>query len=116
MIAIPEQSIVHTPGPWKAERFDIHATDDDDRDPNRWSVLTNYGNGKDYVVATVENGAPGDTMHTEEANAKAIAAIPEMIEFLNEVAMPPYSDSDLASLLETLRCRAGAILALVKVV
>ena len=107
--------VVHTPGPWKAERADMHAVDDEDRDPHRWSVMTDR-EGPDYFIATIENGAPGDTMRTEEANAKAIAAVPTMIEFLQEVALPPYADSNLSSLLKTLECRAKAILDAIKVV
>lgn len=112
----PVDRVVHTPGPWKAELADMHAVDDEDRDTTRWSVLTDYQTGGDYFIATIENGAPGDIMRTEEANAKAIAAVPLMIEVLEEVALPPWSDSDLAGLLNTLRVRAQSVLDKIKVV
>jgi len=99
--------ICSTAGPWKAERADLHG--DDEPDPNRWSVLTE-GRDKDYFVATIENGAPGDCCETEQHNAALIAAAPDMLEVLREVALPPYPDSDVASLLETLRSRATAVL------
>lgn len=98
-----------TPGPWKAEQVDM-----DGDDPNRWSVLTS-GLDRDYFVATVENGAPGDSLATEEANARLMASAPEMLEVLREVALPPYSDSDLSSLLNTLRTRAASVLARIRV-
>jgi hypothetical protein len=37
-----------------------------------------------YLVATIENGAPGDFCDTEYANARLIAAAPELFEALNE--------------------------------
>lgn len=100
-----EHSVVHTPGPWKAENADLHGDEDD----TRWSVLT-AGQDRDYFVATIENGAPGDTLDTEAANARLIAKAPELLEFIQEVALPPHSDSDLESLLITLRCRARTLL------
>jgi hypothetical protein len=42
------------------------------------------------------------------ANAQLIAAAPDMLEVLREVALPPWHDSDLRSLLETLQARAQA--------
>ncbi len=41
---------------------------------------------------------------------RAVAAIPAMIEVLEEVSLPPYPDSDPYSLLETLRVRAQLVL------
>jgi len=47
-----------TPGPLKAAQADI-----EDEDDSRWSVLTD---GKqEYFVATIENGAPGDTLEDD---------------------------------------------------
>ena len=69
----------HTPGPWKAEQADIHSEDD-----NRWSVLASRTVG-DFFVATIENGAPGDIMATEGANARLIAAAPELLEACQEL-------------------------------
>ena len=58
----------HTPGPWTASM----GTEDDNE---RWCVLNEAG----YLLATVENGAPGDTLETEEANARLIAAAPGLL-------------------------------------
>lgn len=44
-----------------------------DEDPNRWSVMMNAGD-KQYFIATIENGAPGDTLETEKANAYLLTA------------------------------------------
>lgn len=101
---VGDQPLVHTPGPWTADHGDCM-----EQDSERWSVFAER-DGKQYFVATIENGAPGDTLDTEEANAKLMAAAPDMLEVLREVALPPYPDSDLASLLETLRMRAKSVL------
>jgi hypothetical protein len=63
----------HTPGPWSVERGDVL-----DSDSERWSVLTT--GPRRYFIATVENGAPGDTLETELANARLIAAAPDLLE------------------------------------
>lgn len=63
----------HTPGPWVATKADIY-----DSDPNRWSVCTSGERG--YFIATIENDAPGDTLKTEEANARLIAAAPDLFK------------------------------------
>ncbi len=71
----------HTPGEWEAmppKKIGKH-----------WRVGANAklgGNGAIggasvlYYVATIDNGAPGDTLETEEANARLIAAAPEMLQ------------------------------------
>lgn len=61
----------HTPGPWKAVKG-ISATD-----PMRCGVAAVRGE-TEYLVATIENGAPGDWCSTEEANAHLIASAPDM--------------------------------------
>ena len=33
-----------------------------------------------YLLAVIENGAPGDTLKTEQANAALISAAPELLE------------------------------------
>jgi hypothetical protein len=47
-----------------------------DDEPERWTVVSDYG----YLIATIENGAPGDSLDTEEANASLIAAAPDLLE------------------------------------
>lgn len=68
-----KQEVQHTPGTWIAVNADIN-----DSDPNRWSVCVD-GEAQ-YFIATIENGAPGDTLGTEEANARLIAAAPDLLE------------------------------------
>ena len=65
------ERVQHTPGPWMASR----GMEDE---PERWDVLQNTDE-KHYIIATIENGAPGDTMDTEAANANLIAAAPELL-------------------------------------
>lgn len=91
----------HSPGPWEASK----GTEDE---PERWQVIR--VESPQFIIATIENGAPGDTLETEAATARLIALSPEMIEFIREVALPPYADSDLASLLTTLRTRAASLI------
>ena len=98
------QFVSHTPGPWKAEKCDIDEVEDE-----RWSVMKPTDQG-DFFIATIENGAPGDCLRTEACNARLMAKSPEMFEFLQEVAAGPYSDSDLASLLQTFKVRAQTII------
>lgn len=66
----------HTPGPWEASRGI-------DKEPDRW-VVTVVG-PKPWGVATIENGAPGDTLKTEEANARLFAAAPELLRELKHL-------------------------------
>lgn len=69
----------HTPGEWYAEPGDLHA--DGDPDPLRWSVLAKVA-GVPFVLATVENGAPGDTCDTERRNALLFAASKDLLAVL----------------------------------
>lgn len=57
-----------TAGPFIVVEGDCHGSESD-----RWSVCA-VRDGKSFFVATVENGAPGDTLETEQANAKLFAA------------------------------------------
>lgn len=59
----------HTPGPW------VHVENDDEYD-------VKHGIGSDRTVATVRTG--GD-MQRVEANARLIAAAPELLEALKEL-------------------------------
>jgi hypothetical protein len=76
-----------TPGEWYADRADLNADDPDDADPDRWAVLVKVeGRPHSFLVATVENGAPGDTMDTEEANARLMAASKDLLAALKACA------------------------------
>lgn len=64
-----------TPGPWKAVKgLDLHG-DEDDQDANRCSVVVDGPH--QYFIATIENGAPGDTCESEFCNALLVAAAPD---------------------------------------
>lgn len=51
-------------------------------------------------------------IHSElsEELRRCYALLDSALEVLEEVALPPYSDSDVTSLLETLRARAAKVL------
>lgn len=61
-----------TPGPWKAIKGSVPSDD------MRCAVVAIRGK-MSYLVATIENGAPGDFCDTEYANALLIAAAPELL-------------------------------------
>jgi hypothetical protein len=61
----------HTPGEWKVIKG---AAEGDDM---RCAVVVEQGKMQ-YLIATIENGAPGDFCETEEANAILIASAPKM--------------------------------------
>lgn len=75
-------SATHTPGPWSA----IKGIKDGDE--MRCGVVCQHGKMQ-YLIATIENGGPGDFCETEEANAKLMAAAPEFLVALQEIADHP---------------------------
>ena len=66
----------HTPGDWMA---DVTGRS------KRWRVYARVLDGPSYVVAAVHNGAPGDTLDTEAANARLIAASPCLLAICVEM-------------------------------
>jgi hypothetical protein len=67
----------HTAGEWKAVQADLHGDDN-----SRWAVVVDAPppiEGQ-YFIATIENGAPGDSLKTEEANAQLLAASKALLE------------------------------------
>ena len=68
--------VEHTPGPWKAAKGH-------DGEPDRWCVVA--ARKKQYLIAVIENGQPGDCCETEGATARLIAAAPELLEALKAV-------------------------------
>lgn len=68
----------HTPGPWEAFKGVEQG------DEMRCGVSAMRGK-VGYLVATIENGAPGDFCDTEFANARLIAAAPELLEALKNL-------------------------------
>ena len=78
----------HTPGDWMA---DVTGRS------KRWRVYARVNDGPSYIVAVVHNGAPGDTLDTERANARLIAAAPNLLAALQVVvAATPEGRLDLA--------------------
>lgn len=73
----PVSKPTHTPAPWKAATGGV-----DGDEPLRWVVVTD--GDPEYFIAEIQNGEPGDTMATEEANARLFAAGPEMLATLRE--------------------------------
>lgn len=69
----------HTPGPWKAIKGGLAEGDD-----MRCAVVASRG-PTDYLVATIENGAPGDFCETEWANAQLMASAPVLREELDDM-------------------------------
>lgn len=80
-------SAAFTPGPWQAIKG-VEASDE-----MRCGVSA-MRDGIGYLVATIENGAPGDSCDTEFSNARLIAAAPELyalaesLEWSAEVSHP----------------------------
>lgn len=60
----------HTPGPWT---YTVGADDDETR-----CIVHQKDATRDWIIAVIENGAPGDSLDTEKANASLIAASPEL--------------------------------------
>lgn len=79
--------VQHTPGPFEAIKG---AEKGDDL---RCAVAAVRGDYR-YLVATIENGAPGDICDTEWANAQLFAAAPELLEALEEAIEWDGHDSE----------------------
>lgn len=103
-------SAKHTPGPWTAE----YVEDECDSQHEVW--LTDSRNGYEaHLVWTCDHGAdPGSTQWSEaDANARLIAAAPELYEALQEMraacaaAFRVIAENCDATLLEKELTRAG---------
>lgn len=72
-----------TCGPLEVTEGDCHGDEE-----NRWSVVKDV-DGAMFFIATIENGAPGDTLNTERANAELFAAsrtaIPALVAEIREL-------------------------------
>jgi len=66
--------VKHTPAPWKAAKGH-------DCDPERWCVVADQE--RQYLIAVIENGQPGDCCETEGATARLIAAAPELLQVVD---------------------------------
>lgn len=67
----------HTPGPWTWGKGI-------DGEPERCYVTQGIEGRPRYLIATIENGAAEDFLETEEANARLIAAAPDLLDALLE--------------------------------
>lgn len=76
--------VPHTAGPLKALKGSEFETD-------RWTVVTE--GERAYLIATIENGQPGDTLDTEAATAYLFAAAPELLAALKAV-LPTLDDAE----------------------
>jgi len=100
--------MAHTPGPWEMTWDSDLESDvrvcriDDGKCICCVALMGDYDHDQ-------EGWAP-ETLIEWKDNARAIAAVPEMLEFIEECAKPPWPDSDLGGLLDWVRCRASAIL------
>ncbi len=58
-----------------------------EEETERWCVVTVMPDGTTYSIAEIDNGVPGDTLETEEANARLLSASKAMLDcirmFLN---------------------------------
>lgn len=79
----PEIQPAHTPGPWRAVKGS-------EFDSERWQIV--FDGPYSWIVATVENGQPGDTLETEGHTAHLIAAAPEMYDLLCRAALIKIDD------------------------
>lgn len=93
-----ESRAQHTPGPWRWDR----GLDDDE---TRCFVTQAVSGQAHYVIAEIQNGAPGDCLETEVANARLVAAAPDLLAALKEcrdavtAAMRVVADLDAMRLL-----------------
>lgn len=87
------------------ERLASNATDGplsankgDEDEPDRWHILKS--SEPHYLVATIENGAPGDTLDTEESTARLFAAsrsaIPAIIAEIRRLRAPQWRSMNSA--------------------
>lgn len=94
-----QQPIVHTPGAWRVDET---------------VSLGAYGvwSERDREICRVYNGVDDSLPRKErDANARLIAAAPDMLAVLLAVAKDPHADSDVVSLLQTLRTQAATVIA-----
>ncbi len=61
----------HTPGEWKVLKGAVEGDD------MRCAIVVEQGKMQ-YLLATIENGAPGDFCETELANAELMASAPKL--------------------------------------
>lgn len=93
----------YTPGPWKATRSNPAEGYD------CWLITANHRNNFEKYLATVAGGAS-----TSEANARLIAAAPEMFEALQNILLCPAILDELNGDNETNNAVAKARAALSK--
>ena len=76
----------HTPGPW--------ATDEDDHDAPYQDIKINAGNRFTVCTVWIDDAPVREFNAEQQANARLIAAAPELLEALKQcrLALEPYDD------------------------
>jgi hypothetical protein len=80
---LPSQRETWTPGRWKSIKG-FGPLDDPDTDPERWCIVA-ADSDRQYLIATVENGQPGDCVATEGRTARLIASAPDLYRELQSM-------------------------------
>lgn len=62
----------HTPGPWKPVQGNNY-------DSNQWVIVADHGRDNEWLLAEIEGGRSEDTLDIEAANARLIAAAPDLL-------------------------------------
>lgn len=78
-----EPRTTHTPGPWFTEDVTFYSSRAKD---NKWVEIWTRGpdGGKQNIIALSGYGAEGFDLKTQKANARLIAAAPELLEAAKE--------------------------------
>ncbi|MET0529222.1 MAG: hypothetical protein ABW003_12965 [Microvirga sp.] len=94
----------HTPGPWRA-----FANGGDDTDPRKLIICAKGGFDDDWhMIAQADYGFPNDG--DPEANARLIAAAPEMLEVLRAIQDVSWPCKDPGLTLHDIRNAVAAII------
>jgi len=71
------ETVQPSPGPW------IAVADPEESGAVRWHILADDPE-EPWLIATIENGRPGDTLETERATAHAMAAADDLLALAYE--------------------------------
>jgi hypothetical protein len=86
-----KERVTHTPGPWESDR----GVDDDE---TRCFVTQAIPGRPKFLIAEIQNGAPGDCLETEVANARLIAAAPDLLAALQNFVECAVTDSECCAI------------------
>lgn len=81
----------HTPGPWFTENVIFYSQRAKDKE---WVEIWTHGpdGGKQNIIALSGYGAEGFDLKTQKANARLMAAAPELLESVKEFMTHVYPD------------------------